>query len=132
MKSQRFFQGLTLTTFTMGVFNTFLNNRDNKSQYLDSLQNFFDGLNYQQNLAVVHISGSLFILFSLINIISIFYGEKLIFYFDLENKYPKITKFIQIRRKFQQYYLLINLILIISVLLIIIIINIFLFMSYIN
>ena len=46
------------------------NNSGNKSQYLDSLQSFFDALNYEQILAVVHISGSLFILFSLINISS--------------------------------------------------------------
>jgi hypothetical protein len=28
--------------------NTLLNNSDNKSQYLDPLQTFFDGLNYEQ------------------------------------------------------------------------------------
>ena len=100
-----------------------------KSQYLDPLQSFFDGLNYEQNLAIVHISGSMFILFSLISIISIFYGEKLIIFFDLENRFPKIAKFIQIRRNFQQYYLLMNIGLIIIVLAIIIYINIIQFMS---
>jgi len=112
--------------------NTLLNNSGNKSQYFDSLQSFFEGLNYQQNLAVVHISGSLFILFSLINLISIFYGEKLILFFDLENRFPKIAKFIQIRRKFQQYYLLMNIGIITIVLLLIIYINIIEFMSYIK
>jgi Fe2+ transport system protein B len=109
--------------------NTLLNNSNNKSQYLDSLQSFFDGLNYEQNLAIVHISGSMFILFSLINIVSIFYGDKLIIFFNLENRFPKIAKFIQIRRKLQQYYLIINIGLIIIVLLIIIYINIIVFMS---
>lgn len=113
--------------------NTLLtNNSGNKSQYLDSLKTFFDSLNYEQNLAVVHISGSMFILFSLINIISIFYGEKLIIFFDLENRFPKIAKFIQIRRKFQQYYLLMNIGLITIVLAIIIYINIIEFLSYIK
>jgi len=112
--------------------NTLLNNSNNKSQYLDSLQSFFDVLNYEQNLAIVHISGSMFILFSLISIISIFYGEKLIIYFDLENRFPKIAKFIQIRRKFQQYYFLINIGLIIIVLAIIIYINIIVFISHIK
>jgi Skp family chaperone for outer membrane proteins len=109
--------------------NTLLNNSNNKSQYLDSLQSFFDGLNYEQNLAIVHISGSMFILFSLISIISIFYGDKLTIFFDLENRFPKIAKFIQIRRKFQQYYLIINIGLIIIVLLIMIYINIIVFIS---
>jgi DNA repair exonuclease SbcCD ATPase subunit len=109
--------------------NNLLNNSDNKSQFLDSLQSFFDGLNYEQNLAIVHISGSIFILFCLFSIISIFYGEKLIIFFDLENRFPKIAKFIQIRRKLQQYYLLMNIGLIIIVLTIIIYINIIEFMS---
>jgi len=112
--------------------NTLLNNSGggpSKSQYLDPLQSFFDGLNYEQNLAIVHISGSIFILFTLISIISIFYGEKLIIFFDLENRFPKIAKFIQIRRNFQQYYLLMNIGLIIIVLAIIIYINIIQFMS---
>ena len=109
--------------------NTLLNNSNNKSQYLESLQSFFDGLNFEQNLAVVHISGSIFILISLFNIISIFYGDKLIIFFNLEKRFLKIAKFIQIRRKFQQYYLLINICLITIVLIIIIYINILVFMS---
>jgi hypothetical protein len=109
--------------------NTLLNNSENKFQYFNSLQSFFDGLNYQQNLAIVHISGLIFILFCLINIISIFYGDKLIIFFNLENKYPKIAKFIQIRRKLQQYYFLMNIIFIFIVLFIIIIINIIEFIS---
>jgi hypothetical protein len=111
--------------------NTLLNNNSgNKSQYLDSLLQFFDGLNYQQNLALSNILGSIFIIFTLFSIISIFYGEKLIIYFDLENKFPKVAKFIQIRRKFQQYYLLINIALILIVLLLIIYVNIIEFLSY--
>lgn len=112
--------------------NTLLNNSNNKSQYFDSLQNFFDGFNYEQNLAMANIFGSMFIMSTLFSIISIFYGEKLITYFDLENKFPKIAKFIQIRRKFQQYYLLINIALIIIVLLLIIYVNIIEFISHIK
>jgi len=120
-----------LDTFINKINILLNNNSGNKSQYLDSLQQFFDGLNYQQNLAVVHISGSIFILISLFSIISIFYGDKLILYFNLENRFPKIAKFIQIRRKLQQYYLLMNISLITIVLVIIIILNILEFMSYI-
>ena len=110
--------------------NTLLSNNNNKSfTSFDSLQIFFEGLNHYQNLAIVHISGSMFILFSLINIISVFYGDKLIKFFDLENRFPKIAKFIQIRRKLQQYYLLMNIGLIIIVLVIIIYINILEFTS---
>lgn len=99
MRTTRFLQGLSLTTFSIGVFNTirgnktsvleekiikheakyeaeeihnmyesvnnkfdsFINkintllNNNNKSQYLDSLQSFFDGFNYEQNLAMSNI-----------------------------------------------------------------------------
>jgi hypothetical protein len=112
--------------------NTLLNNSGNKSQYLDSLQSIIDGFNYEQNLAMSNILGSMFIIISLISIISIFYGEKLIIFFDLENKFPKIAKFIQIRRKFQQYYLLMNIGLIIIVLLLLIYVNIIEFLSHIK
>ena len=117
-------------------FDSFINkintlmNSGNKSQYLDSLQSFFDGLNYNQNLAMANILGSLFIIFTLFSIISIFYGEILITYFDLEKRFPKLSNFIQIRRKFQQYYLLINIGLIIIVLLLIIYVNIIEFISH--
>ena len=43
-----------------------------------------------------------------ISIIFILYGDYLINRFDLENKYPKIAKFIQLRRKLQGYYLKIS------------------------
>ena len=72
----------------------------------------------------------MFIIFTLFSIISIFYGEKLITYFDLENRFIKLSKFIQIRRKFQQYYLLLNISLIIIVLLLIIYVNIIEFISH--
>lgn len=112
--------------------NTLLNNSGNKSQYFDSLQSIFDGFNYEQNLAMSNILGSMFIIFSLISIISIFFGDKLIIFFDLENRFPKMAKFIQIRRKFQQYYLLMNIGLIIIVLLLIIYVNIIEFLSHIK
>jgi|SRR6267378_113923 len=112
--------------------NTLLNNSGNKSQYLDSLQSIIDGFNYEQNLAMSNILGSMFIIFSLISIISIFYGDKLILFFDLENRFAKIAKFIQMRRKFQQYYLLMNIGLILIVLLLIIYVNIIEFLSHIK
>ena len=45
---------------------------------------------------------------STISIALTIYGEYLIQKFDLESKYPKLAKFIAIRRKFQKYYLILN------------------------
>jgi hypothetical protein len=111
--------------------NTLLNNSGNKSQYLDSLQQIFEGFNYEQNLAMSNILGSMFVIFTLFSILSIFYGDRLIIFFNLENKFPKIAKFIQLRRKFQQYYLLMNIGLIFIVLLLIIYVNLIEFLSHI-
>jgi hypothetical protein len=75
----------------------------------------FDLNDFVMNLVSPDKLGALSILFfsqvmlaCLISIIFVFYGDLLIKRFDLENKYPKIAKFIQLRRKFQQYYLLLN------------------------
>jgi len=88
----------------------------------------FSGLNTLEIGAIVHISGSLFILFSLVSIISIIFGDELLLYFNLENKYPKLARFIQIRRKFRYYYLIWNFLLIILVLLTIIYVNLLIFL----
>ena len=47
----------------------------------------------------------------------------LIDYFQLETKYPKIAKYIRLRRKFQNYYMFINILLIIFVCITILLLN---------
>lgn len=46
------------------------------------------------------------IISSCISIIFIFYGDYLIQKFNIEKRFPKLAKIIQLRRKFQRYYLL--------------------------
>lgn len=99
-------------------------NSRNNSEYFDSLQQFIFNLNYEQNLAVVHISGSVFIIITLLSIVSIFYGDQLILYFKLEERFPRFAKYIQLRRKFQNYYILTSLLIIFTILIIIIFLNI--------
>ena len=65
-------------------------------------------LSVLQNLAMVHIIGALVILLSLYSLISIFFGNKIIDYFKLESRFPKLVKFIKLRQKFQVYYLAID------------------------
>jgi hypothetical protein len=52
---------------------------------------------------------------SAISIVFVFFGEYLIQRYDLDNKYPKLAKFIHLRRKFQKYHLMLNIFFIISV-----------------
>ena len=63
------------------------------------------------------------ILILIINIISIIYSDFLLNYFKIEEKFPRLGRIIKYRILFQQYYLIINLLLIILTLLATIFIN---------
>src|SRR5271154_1228510 len=106
------------------------NNSGSSSNYIGynnfrlELDNIINSLSNEQLSAVGHISASIFILLCLLSIISVFYGDSLIKYFKLEEKYPKLARFIQLRRRLQQYYFTLNIFLIILTLFFIIYINI--------
>ena len=74
--------------------------------------------------ALAHLLSSILILMCLSSVIAIIYSEYLLTYLKIEEKYPRIGRFIRIRRKFQQYYLFLNLTLIIITLLALIYANI--------
>src|SRR3984957_5333601 len=98
------------------------NNLINTNQIFDSIQNLYNNISIIDSLAIIHISGSIFILISLYSII---------LYFKLEDKYPRLAKFFKFRRKLQNYTITFNFILIILVLLITIFFNLYiLFIKY--
>ena len=70
-----------------------------------NLQEFLDSLSTVELLAFSGLLLNGLIVNYTITIILILYGEYLIKRFDLEVKYPKLAKFIVIRRKLQNYYL---------------------------
>jgi len=83
--------------------------------------NWSDVFNNMSNEQIGAFSNLLFcqvILASLISIIFVFFGEYLISRFKLETRYPRLAKFIQLRRKFQRYYLILNIFYIVVVVLI--------------
>ena len=101
-----------------------------KSDFLDNLLNSFNSfrellssLSIEQQGAISHLLLAVFMLLCLFSIISILYGDFLIRKFNLEGKYPKLAKFIEIRRKFQHFYLVMNFTFIILVLIVIIYVN---------
>lgn len=79
---------------------------DSFYKYFENFNGWISSLDYTQNIAFINLSGTFVILITLISIIFIFYGNKILDYLNLEQRYPKIAKFILLRRKFQQYYLL--------------------------
>lgn len=96
----------------------------------ESVENFNQWLStitYEQNIAFINLSGTFVIFVTLFSIIAIFYGDRLINYLKLEERYPKIAKYIILRRKFQQFYLLINILIIFIVTIIMFVMNLTLF-----
>jgi hypothetical protein len=93
------------------------------SYYFNSYNDYISNLNTEQLGALAHILASIFILFCLFSIISVFYGDKLLIYLKLEERFPKLAKFIKLRRIFQHYYFLLNTILIIITLIYVIYVN---------
>lgn len=85
---------------------------------IESLNNYISSLTPIEILSFMHICGSIVILFSLFSILTIFYGEFFIQKFTLETRYPKLAKFIQLRRKFQQFYLLTQILTILAILIV--------------
>nr|AYE93284.1 hypothetical protein C0988_000030 [Termitomyces sp.] len=96
-------------------------------QSVQDLTNFINYWNFEQTVAMVNISGCIAIIISLLSLFVVFYGNILIKYFHLEECFPRLAKFIQLRRKFQMYYSLIDFIIIFSVSSIIIYINVLVF-----
>ena len=83
-------------------------------QFIDN----FKELDVFKQLAVSLLLGDSVIISNLISITFIFFGDFLIKKFDLENKYPSLSNIIKLRRKFQRYYLIINIGLILFIVLV--------------
>lgn len=68
-------------------------------------QKFLDNLSKEELLAFSGLLLNSLVLSYSISIILVLYGNYLITRFDLENRYPKLAKFIKIRRQIQNYYI---------------------------
>lgn len=96
-------------------------------EMIDQLNQNVSGLTLEQYACFVN-TIALLIIFSSINAITaIFYGDKIIKYLKLEDKFPKLTKWIEYRRTFQNYFFIYNIILIYVVIFLFTTVNIFMF-----
>ena len=82
------------------------------SDIIGQYQQFLDTLSYHQLLAIINISAFMFIFLNIISLFGVYFSESLIQYFNLEEKYPRIGRFIKIRRTYYKYYYIINAIII--------------------
>jgi hypothetical protein len=96
----------------------------------NQLQTYINSLNVFQTLALSHLFAIILILILLIDLMSIYFSDYLLERFNIKDKYPKIYKFIQLRRKFQRFYLILDLTIIFIILIILSILNIMLFANF--
>ena len=113
----------TLNKMLQDIFESNSNDKFLGDNIFTEFQNYLSSLPLEKIGALGHILISIAILMSLVSIIFIFYGDFLIKYFNLEEKFPNLARFIQFRRKFQQYYFAINICFIILALFLIIFVN---------
>jgi hypothetical protein len=93
----------------------------------NNFNSWLSSLDYTHSVAVVNITGLILLFLSVLQIIFIFYGTYLLDYLNLEKRYPKLANIIILRRKFQQYYLLLNISIIVLTIFIMLYFNLTLF-----
>jgi hypothetical protein len=108
---------------------TYFNDNDNKflgdninlldffKNFINNWSNFITNLSFEQLIAITHLTSSICILFNILTIISILFGDKLIIYFKLEERFPKLSFIFKLRSKFNNFSLTLSFIMIISILL---------------
>ena len=87
-------------------------------QLIKLLNEFYSQLGLGETLAAVNLSGCLVVIVSMISIIIVLYSDTLIEKYKIVERYPRLTNIIEIRRKFQKYYLIWDISVILGVLII--------------
>ena len=82
---------------------------------LEKLNSILSNLSTAQLGALTHILFGISIYYLTMNIATAYYGDKLIIYFKLEERYPRLAKWIKYRRIYQHYNIGYNIILILGI-----------------
>jgi len=81
---------------------------NNFKAIIDYYQTFLSNINIDQKISIANILISTTLLFFLFSLIGIYYSDYLIKKITILNKYPRITHILHIRKKFQEFYFLMN------------------------
>lgn len=93
------------------------------TNFVNNWNKMLSTLTFEQLVAVAHLSSAICILVFLFSIISILFGDHIILYFKLEERFPKLAVILKIRSKLTKFSLFISFSVIITILLAIIYIN---------
>lgn len=94
------------------------------------LQTYMNNLNVFQTLALSHLFAIILIFILIVDLMSIYFSDYLISKINIKDKYPRIYKLIELRRKFKTFYLIKDIIIILIVLIALLYINILLFITF--
>ena len=97
-----------------------------------SIDNFKENISHLSNeqlFSLIHVLFFTALIIAVFNLAVVFYGDSLIILLDIENRFPSLAKIIKLRRKFQQYYFGLNLIIIFSILFVLLYFNFFVLFS---
>jgi prepilin signal peptidase PulO-like enzyme (type II secretory pathway) len=97
--------------------------------WFDKFNKYLSTLDIEHTFALLHIIFFSTMLILVYNIIIVYYSEFLIKYFSIENKYPRLGRFIELRRKFQTYYMSLNIIILLLILLVLLALNLVVFLD---
>jgi hypothetical protein len=106
------------TSKIMEEVNKIISNNNNNlidfdfTQLIERYKEFLSILSIEQVCFVINITTSLFILGCVFSIFSSHSGNYIIDKLNLDTRFPKLSKFIRIRVKFQHYHILLDLLLI--------------------
>ena len=91
---------------------------------IDDVHKFLLSLSQDHLIVFTHLTGCVSIIYCLISIVFAMFGDKLITFLNLEEKYPKLAKIIKLRRKMLEITVMWNLFLIFLIISLIIYLNI--------
>lgn len=97
--------------------------------YFNYIQEMLSGLTLEQHACFVNGLGFFLVFLTLNSLVSAYFGNKIINYFKLEKRYPRLAKIIEYRIKFLNYYFILNIVFMYFFTIFFILVNIFFFFN---
>ena len=93
------------------------------TNYIENFNKMISTLSFEQLLAIANLSAYICILINILTIVSVLFGDQIINYFKLEERFPKLAIIFKIRNKLNKFNLIFSFIVIICVLILLIYVN---------
>lgn len=100
---------------------------ENLDQLINNYKEFLLNLDLDQLCQLLTITSSSLILICLLNIIIIYFANRIIDTLNLEIRFPKLAKFLKLRKLYQNFYIYLNFLIILIFLILILYVNVYTF-----